>query len=75
MDEVGTSALPPISDFDLFGNCQGVDLDTEAADRALDLCMAEEQLHGPEIPSLSANQRRFCSAQGDMTAPHRSFAN
>jgi hypothetical protein len=58
------SALPSISDINLFRYCQGViDLDAEISDRAFDLGMPEQQLHNPEIASPSIDQGRFCSSQ------------
>ena len=48
---------PGISDIHLLGDRQGiVDLDAEVADRALDLRVTEEQLHGAEVAGAAINQ-------------------
>jgi hypothetical protein len=51
------SALPGISDINLFRYCQGIiDLDAEIPDRAFDLRMSEQKLDGPEIASPPVDQ-------------------
>ena len=46
-----TSALPGNSDINLFCYGQGViDLDAEVSDGAFDLGVAEQKLHGPQLP-------------------------
>src|SRR5581483_4176025 len=51
------SALPGISDINLFSYCQGViDLDAKIPDRAFDLGMPEQELDGPEIPGAPVDQ-------------------
>jgi hypothetical protein len=55
---------PGISDINLFRYCQGViDLDAEIPDRAFDLGMSKQELHGPEISRPPINQGSFCAAQ------------
>ena len=40
---------PGISDINLFRYCEGIiHFDAEISDRALDLCMSEQKLDGPE---------------------------
>jgi hypothetical protein len=41
------SALPSVSDIDLFGYCEGIIyLDAEVSDGAFDFGVAEQELHG-----------------------------
>jgi hypothetical protein len=48
----------------LFRNGKGViDLDAEVSDGALDLGMAEQKLHGPQISSASVDQGRLGSSE------------
>jgi hypothetical protein len=50
------SALPLFSDFDLLGNRKGVvDLNPEIANRALNLCVTQEQLNRSKVPRLFVN--------------------
>jgi hypothetical protein len=59
------SALPGISDINLFRYCQGViDLNAEIPDRAFDLGMPEQKLDGPEIARPPVDQGSFCTSQG-----------
>jgi hypothetical protein len=56
---------PGISDIHLLGDRQGiVDLDAEVADRALDLRVTEEQLHGAEVAGAAINQGSLSPPQG-----------
>jgi hypothetical protein len=58
------SALPSISDINLFRYCQGViDLDAEIPDRAFDLGVPEQQLDGPEVARPPIDQGSFCASQ------------
>ena len=62
--EVGQSmsALPAISDINLFRYCQRIiDLAAQIPDRAFDLRMPEQKLNGPEISRAPINQGRFCT--------------
>src|SRR5688572_2033096 len=48
------------SEFDLLGDAESVIyLDPEITDRTLQLRMAEQQLHGPQIAGLPVNLRRL----------------
>ena len=59
-----TSALPGNSDINLFCYGQGViDLDAEVSDGALDLGVAEQKLHGPQIASAPVDQGGFGSSE------------
>jgi hypothetical protein len=40
-----------------------LDVDAEVADRALDLRMAEQNLHGAQVSRLLVDDRRFRSAE------------
>jgi hypothetical protein len=56
--EVGRSmsALPDISDINLFRYCEGIiNLDAEISDRAFDFGMSEQKLDGPGESIASAN--------------------
>ena len=58
MDGQSVSALPGNSDINLFGNSERViNLDAKIADRALDLSVAEQELHGSQIPGAVVDQR------------------
>jgi hypothetical protein len=58
------SALPGISDVNLFRNCQGViDLNAEIPDRAFDLGMPEQELDSPQVACPPIDQGSFCTAQ------------
>ena len=58
------SALPLISDVDLLRNRKGViHLDAKVANRALDLAVPKEQLHGSQIARAAVYQRRLSSAE------------
>ena len=47
------TALPLFSDLDLLGNRKRVvDLDPEIANRALNVCMAKQQLNRSKVPRL-----------------------
>lgn len=51
---------PGTSDVDFFCNVNGVvDLDAKVPDCALDLGVAQEELHGPQVASPSIDQRRL----------------
>jgi hypothetical protein len=51
------SALPGISDINLFRYCQGiVHFDAQISDRAFDLGVAKQKLDGPEIAGAPVNQ-------------------
>ena len=53
-----------VSDLDLFGDGKRViDLDTEIANRALDLGVTEQQLDGPQIAGAAIDQRGFGPSQ------------
>src|SRR6476620_4411614 len=53
------AALPLISDFDLLGHSERVvDLDPKIANRAFNLCVAEQKRHGAELTSSSLQGRR-----------------
>jgi hypothetical protein len=55
---------PRISDINLFSYGEGViDLDAEITDRALDLGMPEQKLHGPEVARPPIDQGCLCSSQ------------
>ena len=57
------SALPLISDVDLFGNRECViHLDAKKANRALDLAVPKKQLYGAQIARSAVDQRRLSSA-------------
>ena len=52
------SALPGISDINLFRYCQSIIyFDAEIPDRAFDLGMAKQKLDCPEIASASVDQK------------------
>jgi len=54
------SALPQESDFDLFSNREGiVDIDSQVADRALDLGVAKQELNGSKITRPPIDQSRL----------------
>ena len=40
-----------------------LDIDAEVADRALDLRVAEQNLHGAQVSCLLVDDGRFCSAE------------
>jgi hypothetical protein len=53
------------SEVDLFRYGKGViDLNAEISDRALDLGVAEQQLHGSQVASPTIDKGRLCSSQG-----------
>jgi hypothetical protein len=55
---------PVDSDINLFGNRERiVDLNTEIADRAFDLGVTEQELHGSQIPRASVDQRCLSPAK------------
>jgi hypothetical protein len=56
---------PGNSDLNLFGNRERVvNLDAKIADRAFDLGVAEQELHGSRIHCAAVGQRCFGTAQG-----------
>ena len=58
------SALPGISDLDLFRDGKSVvHLNAEVADGALDLGVAQQKLHRSQIAGPTVNQRRLCTPQ------------
>ena len=58
------SALPRFSDIDLFGYGERViNLDSEIADRALDLCVTQQELNGSKISSFLIDQRCLSPAE------------
>ena len=58
------SALPGISDINLFRYCWGIiDLDAEIPDRAFDLGMPEQELDSPQVARSPVDQGSF-AAQG-----------
>jgi hypothetical protein len=58
------SALPGISDIDLFGYREGIiDFDPEVSDGAFDFGVAKQELHGPQVASSAVDQRRLGSSQ------------
>src|SRR5262249_34716581 len=67
-DRRGTGRTGPLcpgrSDIDLF-RCRErvIDLDAEIADRALDLRVTEQELHGAKIPGAPVDQGRLCPPQ------------
>jgi hypothetical protein len=55
---------PGTSDVDFLRNLNGVvNLDAKVANGALDLGVAQEELHGPQVASSSVNQRGFGPAE------------
>ena len=58
----GGRLCPGGSDFDLFRYDKSIiDLDTKVAHRTLDLCVAEQELHGSQIASAPIDQGRLGS--------------
>jgi len=59
------SALPPQgSNVDLLRYCKGIiHIDAEIPDSALYLGVAQQKLHGSQIPGAAVDERRFSSAQ------------
>ena len=58
------SAMPGISDINLFRYCQGViDLDAEISDRAFDPGMPEQELDSPQVARPPIDQGSFCTSQ------------
>ena len=59
------SALPVDSDVHLFCYCKCViDLYSEVADRALDLCVPQQKLYGSQIPGTAIDHRRLGATKG-----------
>lgn len=57
------AARPRWSYISLLRHLEGVvNLDAEVTHRALELAVAEEQLHRPQILGAAVDQRRLCSA-------------
>ena len=59
------SALPlQGSNVNLLRYCKGIiHIDAEIPDSALNLSVAEQKLHGSQIPGAAVDERRFSSAQ------------
>ena len=56
------SALPPVSDVDLLGDCKRVvDFDAKVSNGALNLGVTQEKLDSPQITGAPVDQRRLCS--------------
>ena len=63
---------PHDSDINLFGNRERiVHLDAELADRTFDFSVAEQELHGSQIPGAAVDQRCLGPAQGVGPKHHR----
>ena len=63
---------PTSPDINLFGYCQRViDLNAEIADRALDLGVPEQELHGSQVAGAPIDQRRLRAPQRMRTEQRR----
>jgi hypothetical protein len=69
----GTSALPlQGSNVDLLRYCKSIiHIDAEIADSTLYFGMAEQKLHGSQIPGAAADECRFGSSQRVRTVQVR----